>query len=221
MRANAEIATGVMHDSLPPVITTSEVSSRMRRAASPIACALAAQAVEMQRFGPGPAELHGDGARGRVRHHHRDEERAHPAGALLDVDRDLLLERDQPADAGAEDHRAARRIGAGVAGVGERVGRGRDTELRHAVDAARLLRPEIRRSGRSRALRSRSAPGAATGRSAGSSPAVERPLSSRDQNVSRSVPAGVFTPEPGDRDAGPPARVAAVGHEHVVTTRLW
>ena len=52
MRANAEIAVGVMHDSVPPVITTSEVSSRISRAASPIACALAAHAVEMQRFGP-------------------------------------------------------------------------------------------------------------------------------------------------------------------------
>ena len=52
MRANAEIAVPVMHDSVPPVITTSALSSRMRRAASPIACALAAHAVEMQRFGP-------------------------------------------------------------------------------------------------------------------------------------------------------------------------
>ena len=52
MRANAEIAVGVMHDSEPPVITTSAAPSRMSRAASPIACALAAHAVAMQRFGP-------------------------------------------------------------------------------------------------------------------------------------------------------------------------
>ncbi len=41
-----------MHDSLPPVITMSALSSRIRRAASPIALALAAHAVATQKFGP-------------------------------------------------------------------------------------------------------------------------------------------------------------------------
>ena len=52
IRAKAEIAVGVMHDSEPPVITMSALSSRMRRAASPIALALAAQAVATQKLGP-------------------------------------------------------------------------------------------------------------------------------------------------------------------------
>ena len=52
MRANAEIAVGVMHDSVPPVITTSALPSRISRAASPMAWALAAHAVAMHRFGP-------------------------------------------------------------------------------------------------------------------------------------------------------------------------
>ena len=91
---------GVMHDSEPPVITTSALSSRIRRAASPIAFALAAHAVATQKFGPFQPELHRDRARGRVGHHHRDEERADARRALLVVDADLLLERDQTADAG-------------------------------------------------------------------------------------------------------------------------
>ena len=41
-----------MHASVPPVITTSALPSRISRAASPIACALAAHAVAMHRFGP-------------------------------------------------------------------------------------------------------------------------------------------------------------------------
>ena len=41
-----------MHDSEPPVITMSALSSRMSRAASPIALALAAHAVATQKFGP-------------------------------------------------------------------------------------------------------------------------------------------------------------------------
>ena len=60
------------------------------------------------------------------------------------VDRELLLERDEPTDAGPDHHRATRRIRAGIAGVGERVGRGREAELRDAIDAARFLRTEIR-----------------------------------------------------------------------------
>ena len=140
MRANAEMATGVMHDSDPPVITTSEtaVADEARRLADRVrARGTGGGDAEVR---AGPAELHRDRARGCVGHHHRDEERADAARALLDVDRDLLLERDQAADAGAEDHRTPRRVGVRVAGVGERVGRGRDTELRHPVDAPRFLR---------------------------------------------------------------------------------
>ena len=44
-------------------------------------------------------------AGGGVRHHHRDQERADPVRAPLDARADLVLEADDPADAGAGDHR--------------------------------------------------------------------------------------------------------------------
>src|SRR3954447_22894764 len=52
MRANAEIAVGVRHDSEPPVITMSALLLWMRRAASPMALALAAHAVATHILGP-------------------------------------------------------------------------------------------------------------------------------------------------------------------------
>jgi hypothetical protein len=52
MRANAATVIAVMPASQPPAITTSEVSSRMSRSASPMALEPAAQAVVMLTLGP-------------------------------------------------------------------------------------------------------------------------------------------------------------------------
>ena len=168
--------------------------------------------------GPRPSELHRDGAGGRVRHHHRDEERADPAGALFDVHADLLFEGDEPTDSRTEDHCAPGRIGTGVAGVGEHVGCGRDPELRHTVEPACFLGAEIRRrvevehfaadpdGHRRRVVTPDRARGGASAHS-------------RDQNVSRSVPAGVFTPRPVTTTRGPSVRPWF--GSPALTTRPW
>ena len=98
------------------------------RAASPIACALAAHAVEMQRFGPVQPNCIATvpavafviiiGTKNGLTR----------AGALLEVDRDLVLERDEPADAGAGDHGA----------------RGRDRRPRRPRRRGRRPRPRSR-----------------------------------------------------------------------------
>ena len=88
----------------------------------------------------------------------------------------------------------ARRIGAELAGVGERVGRGREAELRDPVDAARLLRPEVRRRVEVADLAAEAHRQRRRVEALRSSRAVDRPATSVDQNVSRSFPAGVFTP---------------------------
>ena len=70
-------------------------------------------------------------------------------------------------------------IGAELAGVGERVGGGGEAELRDAVDAARLLRPEVRGRVEVADLAAERARAGRTGRSARSSAAVDRPREQR------------------------------------------
>ena len=74
-------AIGVMVASLPPATITSASPARMRRSASPIACAPEAHAETVPKFGPSQSELDRDLSRGHVRDHHRDEERADAARA--------------------------------------------------------------------------------------------------------------------------------------------
>ena len=149
MRQKAARATGVITHSVPPATTTSHEPSRTSRAASPMALAPAAQAVATQKFGP--VRPHSMPTRPAVAfgHHHRHEQRADPRRAPLAVQRDLLLERAQAADAGAGDDAGAGRVDArrrrgrrrrrpmqhGVAGGGH-------AELGRAVEAAGLLEAE-------------------------------------------------------------------------------
>ena len=82
----------------------------------------------------------------------------------------------------------------------------REAELRDAVLAADLLGPEVRRSGRSRGPRTRTARGAPTGRSARSAPAVPSPgAAPSSRSVSTSEPAGRLHAHAGDDDPRPPA----------------
>ena len=174
MRANAASVIGVIGTSVPPAITTSDDPSRMRRTPSPIAFVPAAHAVAMQSAGPvqpncieiTPAVAFGiiiGTKNGLTR-----------AGALLEVRRAVLLERVEPADAGRRDDRAAVGVGAPSSpGVLERVGGRGEPELRDAVLAARLLRPEVRDRDRSRGPRRRSAPARSDASNAWIGPAVE------------------------------------------------
>ena len=56
------------------------------------------------------AVAHRDRRRRGVAHHHRDQERRHPPRALLVADVALLLDRDQAADAGADQDADAHRV---------------------------------------------------------------------------------------------------------------
>ena len=144
MRANAETVSGVTGASVAPATTTSALPSRTMRTPSPIAFAPAAHAVEMHSAGPVkpnrmeimPAAAFGiiiGTKNGLTRLAPRCEERGL-----------VLLHGLEPADAGRRDHRAAAGVGAELAGVAERVGRGAEAELREAVDAAHLLGTEVR-----------------------------------------------------------------------------
>ena len=110
MRLNAARQSPVSAASVPPATTTS-ASPRCDHAHG-LADRVAAGRARRATLKPGPvgAEAHRDGARGGVGHHHRHEERRDRAVAALDATSlALVLERDQPADAGADEHAEARR----------------------------------------------------------------------------------------------------------------
>ena len=92
----------------------------------------------------GPAEPNRDHTRGRVRHHHRDEERADARRALLQEHLAVFLHGRQAADARCRDDRAPLRVRGELARVGERV-RGRaEAQLRDPVLPAQVFRIEVR-----------------------------------------------------------------------------
>ncbi len=88
------------------------------------------------------AERDRDHARRGVGHHHRDEQRRHRPHAAVSMNLPaLVLERLQPADAGAHQHGQALRVDvAGQAGLGRRLRRRAHRELRVAIRAPRGLR---------------------------------------------------------------------------------
>src|SRR6185503_15339234 len=87
------------------------------------------------------AETHRDHAGGGVGHHHRDEVRGHRALAALEEVAALLLEREQAADAGADDHAEALDVDAlGHARLLGRLRGGGDREVGVAIRATHVLR---------------------------------------------------------------------------------
>ena len=93
--------------------------------------------------GPVNAEPDRDCAGGRVGHHHRDEVRRDAALAAGEERLALLLQGDQAADAGAEDHRDAVGVAVGERSLGRRLVGGRDAELGVAVGATRDARIHV------------------------------------------------------------------------------
>ena len=86
-------------------------------------------------------ELDRDLAGSHVDDHHRDEERAHSPGSLLQEVRVLLLEGLHPADAGTDEHADALTV-EGVedeSGIADRLGGGHHRILDEAIHALRLL----------------------------------------------------------------------------------
>ena len=215
MRANAATAGAMMRASVPPAITTSTVSSRISRVPSPIALALGGARGGDAEHRAVPPEVDADEPGGRVRHHHRHEERADPVRALVAVDLELLLERHRARRCRSPTTTAHRgRVGAGIAGVGERVDGGREAQLRAAVDPTALLRPEVRRPGRSRGSRSANRTASARRRrSVGSGAAAERPASIVAQLAASPAPAGVCSPTPVTTTRGRPrwSRSSVIG----------
>src|SRR3954452_14565481 len=203
MRANAEIATGVIHDSLPPVITTSDVSSRMRRAASPIACALAAHAVEMQRFGPVHPSCMATvpavalviiiGTR-------KGLTRAGPFSTYTCSCSSSVMSPPMPVPR-ITAQRAGSALGSPASASASTAAANPSCVTRSRRRASFGPRYAVgSKSGTSPPMRTASGDGAYRL----IVPAVERPLSNRDQYASTVVPAGVLTPRPVTATRGRP-----------------
>ena len=148
MLAKPASAVIVAADSAPPVATASQRPQAIRRAALPMACVPAAQAVAIVSFGPcSPKriEIAAPAALAIIIGTRNGDTRRSP---FVDAHADLLLERVQAADAGGEDRAEAGRVDADrvdAAGLGERLGRRGDGELLDAVGAPRLLRRRVPR----------------------------------------------------------------------------
>ena len=139
MLPKAASATGVIAASAPPASTASQRPVAIRRWAARIECVPDAQAVVIVSHGPRqPRRIETVAAAG-VRHHHRHEERGHPARAFLQQHADLGLHRAEAPDAGANLDTGERRVDVELAGIVKRHLGGGDGELGEAVDAARFF----------------------------------------------------------------------------------
>ena len=141
MLVKAPIPTGVMAASAPPPMATSQRprGHQPGRGGHRVGAGRAGRGDGLA--GAVPAGAHGDVGGPGVGHHHGDEEGRDPPGPLFQVDGDLLLERVEAADAGAEDDPGPVRVGADLAGVVHGHVGGGHRELGEAVHTADSLGP--------------------------------------------------------------------------------